>query len=210
MRHHAACAHLARLAHADDIAAHGTRIAVAFLGGGTDVADAYLGQAGHIFMLGRAAHGVAVAVAHAVTFVHEIQMRVDLKDVYVALIVKGADAGDIYGMIAANDDGQGSGLQCCAHACLNIGVARFGVGVDDISVAHIDDIYVTGQIGCVILVIIGACMTKAEQGRGLAHTAGPKPRAAAKLRARIKGRTQNRHIGVQLAPIPLIGALAEG
>ena len=95
MRHHAACAHLARLADADDIAAHCTRIGVAFLGSGADVADAHLGQARHIVVFGGAAHGVAVAMAHAVALIHKIQMRVDLQDVDVALTVKGADARDV-------------------------------------------------------------------------------------------------------------------
>jgi len=40
----------------------------------------------------------------------------------VALIIKGIHAWDVDRMIAANHDGQGTGLQDCAHAGFDIGV----------------------------------------------------------------------------------------
>ena len=113
-------------------------------------------------------------------------------------------------MIAADDHGQGGCVQCCAHACLDIGMAGFGVGVDDVGVAHVDDVHLARQIGRVVLMVIGACMAKTEQRRCFAHPARAKACAAAKLRARIKRRAKDRHISVQLAPVALIRALAKG
>jgi len=79
----------------EDVRAARAGVVVAVLGGGTDVADAQLGEAGDIRFLGGAAHRVAVAVSHAVAFIDEIKMRVDLQDVDVALALKSVDAGDV-------------------------------------------------------------------------------------------------------------------
>ena len=51
-----------------------------------------------------APHRVAVPVAHAMPFVNEIQMRVDLHHMDRVLIVKGIDAGDIDRVIAPEHD----------------------------------------------------------------------------------------------------------
>ena len=52
-----------------------------------------------------------MAVAHAVAFVHEIQVGVDLQDVERALSVEGADAGDVDRVVTTDGDGQGLGGQ---------------------------------------------------------------------------------------------------
>ena len=75
---HALGAELAALAHRADLRAAPARILVAFAGRRGDVADAELGQPGDVRLLGGAAHRVAMALAHAVAHVDEIQMRVDL------------------------------------------------------------------------------------------------------------------------------------
>ena len=149
-------------------------------------------------------------MAHAVAHIDKIQMRIDLQHVNVAVPLKGPDARNVDGMISADHHRQCPSLQDRAHARFDVGVAAFGVGVDDIGVANVHDVHVTGQIGDVILVIIGPGMAKAEQGRCLAHPARPKPRARAPLRARIKWRAEDGHIRIQLVPIGHIGPFAKG
>ena len=125
-------------------------------------------------LFGGAAHGVAVAVPHTVAGIDEIQMCIDLQDVDGGLVGVGADAGDVDRMVAADDHGQGVCRQRRAHACLDIGVGFFGVGVDDVGVAHVDDAHAGAEIGGVVFVIIGAGVAEAEERRGLADGAGPK------------------------------------
>ena len=210
MGQHAPCAHLAHLTHADDIRAEGAGGIIAFLGGGTDIADAHLGQARHIGLLGGAAHGVAVAVAHAVAFVHEIQMGVDLQDVNVTLPVKGADAGDIYRMIAADHHGQGGSIKGSAHTCLDIGMAGLGICMNDVCIAHVDDVHFPRQVGYVVLMVIRPRMAETEQGRSLAYTARPESCARTVLCPRIKRRAEDRHIRVQRGPVRLVPPFAKG
>ncbi len=159
---------------------------------------------------GGAAHRVAVPVAHPVPLIHEIEMRVDLQDVDVLLIIEGADAGDVDRMIAADHHRQGRHREGRAHARLDVGVAGLRVGMDDVRIAHVDDVHVTGQIGRVVLVIIGPGVAEAEQGGRLAHPARAKARAAAVLRARIEWCAKDRHIRIEPLPVGLIGPFAEG
>ena len=78
---HALGAELPALAHRADLRAAPAGVLVAFARGRGDVADAELGQPGDVRLLGGAAHRVAVALAHAVPHVDEVEMRVDLDDV---------------------------------------------------------------------------------------------------------------------------------
>lgn len=139
----------------------------------------------------------------------EIQMRVDLQNMNIALTVERADTGDIDRMIAADDHWHCCRVEGCAHARLDVRVTRFGVGVNDIRVAHVDDVHIAGQINGIVLMIIGPRMPEAEQRRCLAHTARPETCTRTVLGARVERRTQNRHISIQLAPVRLIGSFAE-
>jgi hypothetical protein len=104
----------------------------------TDVADAKRGDALDVVLFGGAAHRVAVAVADAVAHVDEIQVGVDLDDMDRAAR-KGADAGDVDRMVAAQDDRERPRVQNGADAGFDVGVAFLGVGMDDVGVADVDD-----------------------------------------------------------------------
>ncbi|SMX31392.1 hypothetical protein OCA8868_00338 [Octadecabacter ascidiaceicola] len=132
----------ALLAHRKNIIPHLTSIFIPFFGGGTDIADADLGEARNIWLIGCTAHAVAVTVAHTVAFIDEVQMRVDFQDVDVALVIERIDAGDVDQMIATNGDGQGAGCQSCPNASFDIGMTLHSVGVHDIRVSHVYDAYV--------------------------------------------------------------------
>ena len=203
-------AEFAHLADGEDIGAHFAGGLVAFLRGGADIADADLGEACDIGLFGGAAHRVAVAVTNAVADIDEIKVGVDLEDVDIALALKGVDAGDVDGVIAAYDHGEGARGEGGAHACLDIGVALVRVCVDDIGIAHVHDAHIACEVGCVILVVICACVAKGEERGGFAHGAGAEARARAVLCARIKGRAEHGDIGLKRAPVGGVGALGEG
>ena len=113
-------------------------------------------------------------------------------------------------MVAAQDDRHRAGGEDGAHPGLDIGVALHRVGMDDVGIADIDDAHLVSlQIGDVILMVIGAGMAEGKQGRGLADAARAKARAGAELRAEIKGRAKDGEIGVDGAPVRLIGIFAE-
>jgi hypothetical protein len=76
-------------------------------------------------LLRRAAHRVAVAVAHPVTDVDEVEVRVDLDDVDRAVVLEGADAGDVDRMVAADHHRQRSRGEDRADPGLDVGVACF-------------------------------------------------------------------------------------
>ena len=172
---HALGAELAALAHRADLRAAPARILVALARGRGDVADAELGQPGDVGLLRGAAHRVAMALAHAVPHVDEIQMRVDLDQVDRWLVAEGTHAGDVDRMVAAQDHRHGAALEDLADRRLRVAVAGGGVGMHDVGVAHIDDPdLVGGQIDRVVLVVVGAAMAEREQGRGLADPRGPK------------------------------------
>ena len=149
-----------------------------------------------------------MAVPHAVADIDEIQMRVDLDDVDRAP-GKGADAGDVDRMVAAQHHRHGSRSQDGADPGLDIRVAGLGVGVDDVGIADVHDPHAL-QIGHVIFVVIGPGMAEGKQGRGLADAPWPEPRPGAPLGAKVEGRAHDGEIGVDLRPIRLVGVLAEG
>tara|TARA_R110002111_G_scaffold9005_2_gene31787 strand:+ start:133 stop:330 length:198 start_codon:yes stop_codon:yes gene_type:complete len=65
-------------------------------------------------------------------------------------------------VIAANHDGQGTGIKYGTHASFDIGMALFSIRMDDVSVADVDYIYVTWQIYHVVLMVIRTCVTETE------------------------------------------------
>lgn len=88
-------------------------------------------------------------------------------------------------------------------------MAGFGIGVNDIGVSHIHDVYIAGQVGCVIFVIIGTGVAEAEQGGGFANCARAEAGTAAVLCACVKGRTKDGHIRVKLVPVYFKGPFAK-
>ena len=151
-----------------------------------------------------------MAVAHAVAFIDEIQMRVDLHKVERLLPVEGVDAGDIHRMVAADHHRHRAGGEDGAHPGLDIRVALHRVGMHDVGIADIDDPHlVILQIGDVVLMVVGAGMAEGEQGRCLAHAPRPEARAGAELRAEIKRRAEDGEVGVDRIPVRLVGIFAE-
>src|SRR5690606_5888089 len=147
---------LADLAHRQDVRAHGPRILVPVARSRGYVADAKLRQAADIALLGGAAHRIAVAVAHPVANVDEIEMRVELDDVdrtiLRTILIEGVDAGNVDRVIAAKNDRQGSGRENFAYTEFDVRVARVGIGMNDVGVTEIDDPDLVGrQVGDVVL-----------------------------------------------------------
>lgn len=82
-----------------------------------------------------------MAVANSVPHVNEIKVGVNLdnmdRTVGSAILFKGVYTGNVDGMVATKNNWLRPRFQDLSHAILNIGVAPFSVGVDNISVAKI-------------------------------------------------------------------------
>ena len=150
-----------------------------------------------------------MAARDAVADVDEIEMRVDLQNVNVALAIEGLDAGDVDRMIAADHHRQGPARQRCPNARLDVCVAFDCVGVDDVGVAHVDYRHIRTQIDGIVFVVISPRVTEREQRRRLADRARPEPCAGPVLGAEIIGRAQDGNIGVDAGPVFDIRALAK-
>jgi hypothetical protein len=158
------------------------------------------GDAGDMVLFRGAAHRVAVAVAHAVADVDEIQMGVDLHDVDRAAAREGADAGDVDRMVAAQVTAgrPRPGSRARRSRCWR---GSFGVGMDDVGVADVDDADLgRPQVGHVVLVVIGPGVAEGEQGGRLADRPWPEAGSGAELGAEVEGRAQDRGIGVDRRP----------
>src|SRR5580698_5825401 len=105
-------------------------------------------------------------------------------------------------MIATKHNGYCARNQYLAHAKFDIGVALLGIGVDNVSIADIDDPAI-GQVGGIVLMIVGAGMAEGKKRRGLPDRARTETRAGAPLRAAVKRCAQNRDIGLDIIPIEL-------
>src|SRR3954467_15007545 len=79
-----------------------------------DVADAELGQAGDVGLLGGPAHRAAVADPDAVPLVDEVEVG-DLDEVERRLAVEGLDAGDGDRVVAAQHHRDGAAPEDLAH-----------------------------------------------------------------------------------------------
>ena len=204
-------AELADLADAEDVGAHRPRVGIALAGGRGDVADAELGEAGHVGTLRRAPHRAAVTEADAVTLVDEVEMRIELHDVDRPVLGKGGDGRDGDRMIAAERDRQRARGEDLAHRRLDIGVAADRIGVDDVGVADVDDAgRLGGEVDDVVLVVVGAGMAEGEQGRGIADGARTEAGAGAPLRAEVEGRAEDGDVGLDPVPVEAERILAEG
>ena len=163
-----------------------------------------------MILFGRAAHRVAVAVADAMAFIDKIEMRVDLHDMDRTMICKGAHTGDVDRVVAAKGDGDRTGGKRGTHTGLDIGMACVGVGVDDVGIAHVDDLGAGPKIGDIIFMVVGPGMAKSEERGGLSNAARPKPRARPPLCAKVERRAKNGDIGIDLGPIGLVFIFSKG
>lgn len=158
----------------------------------------------------RRAGRIAMALAHAVAHVDEVQMRVDLDYVDRRLLGERAHAGDVHRMVAAQNHRNGAALEDLAHRRLSVAVAGGGVRMHHVSVANVDDAHFVGrQVHHVVLVVVGAAVAEGEESRGLANRARPETGAGAVLRAHVEGNAENRDIRVEAVPVQAGGPLAE-
>ena len=201
-RQHGGRAQLPDVAHRQNVGAGLARGVVVRLVGRRHVADAKLGDAGNVAHLRGPADRVAVAVAHAVAAVDEVQMGVDVDQMHRRLIGERPDARDVNRMVPAQHHRQRAGRQDLAHADLDVGMAVVGVGVDDVGIADVDDPdRVHRQIDRVVLEVVGAGMAEREQRGRIADGARAEPGAGAILGAHVVGRAQDRGVGVDAVPI---------
>ena len=102
-----------------------------------------------------------MTIAHAMAFVDEIQMGVNVDNMNRLLVIEGPNTGNMDRMIAPQNHGQSACLQNFAHAIFYGVVALDRVGVNDIGIANIDHAHlINRQIGDVIFKIVCAAMTK--------------------------------------------------
>ena len=161
-------------------------------------------------LLRGAPHRVAMALAHAMPHVDEVEMRVDLDEVDRRLVAERPHAGDVDRVIAAQGQRHGAPLEDLADRRLRVGVAGDGVGMDDVGVAHVDDPdLVHRQVDRVVLVVVGPAMAEGEQRRGLADAARAEAGAGAVLRAHVVGHAEHGDVGIERAPVEAGRPLAE-
>jgi hypothetical protein len=127
-----------------------------------------------------------------------------------ATVREGVDAGDVDRVVAADHHREGSRREDGAHAGRDVGVALRGVGVDDVGVADVDDADIAGEIGRVVLVVVGAGVAEGEERRGLADRARAEAGAGAVLGAEVEGGAEDGDVGVEGGPVLDVGPLAEG
>ena len=162
-------------------------------------------------LLDRPPHGVAVAFAHPVTNVDEIEMGIDLHDVDGAMLAEGTYAGDIYGMVAAEHHRQRSARQNPADGKFGVAMAPAGIGMHNVDVADVDHAhFVHFQISRVVLMVVRPGMTERKQGRGFTDRARSKARSRAVLRTHVIGDAENGDIRIDPLPVRADRALAEG
>src|SRR5260370_22032020 len=105
--------------------------------------------------------------ADTVADVDKIHVSVDLHDMYRPVVLEGPHAGDVHGVIAAQDDRQGAVVQYLTNREFGVGVTGGGIGVDDVGIADIDDPYfVARKIDHAVFLVGGARMTKGKKRRG--------------------------------------------
>ncbi len=201
----------AHVAHREDVRAGPARVVVVVAVGGGDVADAHLGHARDPCHLRGAAQRIAVAVAHAVALVDEVEVGVEVDDMERRLLGIGGETRRRDRVVAAQDDRQRAAFEDLADRGLGVGVAFRGVGMDDVGVAQVDDPdLVDRQVGDVVLEVVGAAVAEGEQRRGLADRARPEARAGAVLRAHVERRAEHRDVGVDPIPVEADRLLGEG
>ena len=198
----------AGLPNRKDVRSHSARRFVTIPSCRGYVADADLRQARHPGLFGRATHRVAVTEPHAVPFVDEVEMRINLHDVERAAALVCVNAGNVDRMVAPEHHRQRAGTEDAAYAGLDVGVAPQRVRMHDVSVAKVNYADII-EIGDIVLVVVRTRVTEREQRRGIADGARTEPSARAPLRAEVERRAEDRDIGIDPVPVWLIGAPAE-
>ncbi|MCY1421607.1 hypothetical protein D9M71_372680 [compost metagenome] len=158
-----------------------------------------------------AAQRVAVAVAHAVAFIDEVQVRIEMHDMDRPAPFEGLDHRSVDRVVTAQHHRHGACCENLAHGRFDVGVAGFHVGVNDIGIADIDHAQlVIGQVGGVIFKVVGTGMAEREQRRGLADTAWSEACPRSPLGPHVVGRAKDRHVGINGSPVGANGRLGEG
>jgi len=140
------------------------------------------------------------------TLIDEIEVRIDLNQVDIALIIEGIDAGYVDRMIAAQHHRQRAYPEDGANSRLDVGMALDRISVDDVGVTDVNKLeFALGKIRDVIFVVIGASVPKREQRRGFADAARALTSAGAPLRPEVEWSAEDRNIRIEPAPVGLIG-----
>jgi hypothetical protein len=148
-------------------------------------------------------HRAAVAPGDAVAFVDEVEMRIEMHDVDRLLVRIGCDRRHGDGVVAAEDVRHRPGIEQCPHRELGVCKATFGVGVDDVAVARVDNLdFVGGQVGHLVLEVEHAFRTEAVEHRHLPDGARPEAGADAIARCCVDRDAEHGDVGaIELVPV---------
>ncbi|MNI27246.1 hypothetical protein D3C73_809770 [compost metagenome] len=175
------------------------------------VADAHLGHADDMVHFRSAAQRVAVAVAHTVALVDEIQVRIEVDDVDRAAALEGLDHRRVHRVIAAEHHRHHAGIEDLAHGVFGVLVAGGHVGVDDVGITDVDHAHIRcGEVHHVIFVIVGAGVAEGKQRRCFTNPAWSEACAGAPLGAHVVGHAEHRDVGIQCIPIGAHRGFAKG
>ena len=140
-----------------------------------------------------------------------VQVGVELDDAdLLAILLQGPAHGDADGVVAAHDDGDGTGADDAADGPLDALEGVVPVTLKHVGVAAVGDGDGGGQHLLVGLVIIIAHVAPAILGGGLADTAGTHAGAAEEAHAHVEGHAQHAEVGLQFVQIQTDGIAAKG
>ncbi|MCY1396555.1 hypothetical protein D9M71_115320 [compost metagenome] len=158
-----------------------------------------------------AAQRVAVAVAHAMALVDEVQVGVEVDDVDRAAAFEGLDNRCVHRVVTTEHDRHGTGLEQLAYGEFDVVVTGVHIGMDDIGVTHVDDAHILGlQVHHVVFEIVGTAVAKRKQGRCLTDAAWPEACAGAPLGAHVVGSPKHRDVGIDVFPVEADRRFGEG
>ena len=153
--------HFAELPYRHNITAERPSVVIAFFGGGRNIADTNLAEPFDVIFFRRPPHRVAMPRRHAVANINKIKMGIHLHQMKRLLVTKRVDARNIDRMITPQNNGNRARVQDSPHAFFNIGMALFGIGMDNISITNINNAaLVFGQVSNVIFMVISPGMTE--------------------------------------------------
>src|SRR5260370_15467211 len=110
--------------------------------------------------------------ADTVADVDKIHVSVDLHDMYRPVVLEGPHAGDVHGVIAAQDDRQGAVVQYLTNREFGVGVTGGGIGVDDVGMADIDaPFFFARKLSAALLMVAGTSIIQRKKRSGLSDDA---------------------------------------
>ena len=115
---------------------------------------------------------------------------------------KGADAGDVDRVVAAEHHGHRPSGEDGADAGFDVGVGGFSVGMNDVGIADVQDADAF-QVGHVVFVVIGPGVAEGEERRSLTDAAGAEAGPGAELGAEVERRAEDGEVGVDRGPVGL-------